>query len=210
MLRLRICVSLTLVIMLLVPITMLAQSTIQGVLSGTLGPGIYIVNGDCEVLSGQSLTINSGTTFLHNGHHTWYIYGELTAVGTETQPIIFDRQNPIEDHKWGGLRFQTGASEDCILQWCEIAFCKNQWAPNTRGGGIYIDRTGVDILNCTIRNCQAADGGGIFTLYANGLLISECTIINNFAQDAGGIYLSRTNPATVINCVIAYNSSTDN
>ena len=210
MLRLRICVSLTLVIMLLVPITILAQPTIQGALSGSLGPGNYIVNGDCEVISGQSLTINPGTTFLHNGHHTWDIYGELTAVGTETQPIVFDRQNPIEENKWGGLRFQDGASEDCILQWCEIAFCKNQWAPNTRGGGIYIDRTGVDILNCTIRNCQAADGGGIFTLYANGLLISECTIINNFAQDAGGIYLSRTNPATVINCVIAYNSSTDN
>jgi hypothetical protein len=200
----------TLSFLLLVPITSFAQPTIQGVLSGSLGPGTYIVNGDCEVASGQSLTINPGTTFLHNGHHTWYIYGELSAVGTEGQPIVFDRQDPIETHKWGGLRFQDGASEDCILQWCEIAFCKNQAVPNTRGGGIYIDRTGVDILNCTIRNCQAADGGGIYTLYANGLLISECTITNNVAQDAGGIYLSRSNPATVQNCVIAYNNSADN
>ena len=210
MLRLRICFLLTLIFVLLVPITMLAQPTIQGALSGSLGPGTYIVNGDCEVSSGQSLTINPGTTLLHNGHHTWNIYGELIAVGTENQPIVFDRQDPVENHKWGGIRFQYEASDNCILQWCDIAFGKNIVAPNIRGGGLYIERTRVDVLNCTIRNCQAADGGGIFTLYANGSLFSECTIIHNSAQDAGGIYLSHTDTATVLNCEIAFNSSTDN
>ena len=38
-----------------------AQPTIHGDLSGTLGPGTYIVDGDCQVPVGQQLEIQAQT-----------------------------------------------------------------------------------------------------------------------------------------------------
>lgn len=190
------------------PISATAQTTINGNLSGTLGPGTYIVNGNCQVPAGQSLTINPGTTFLHTGHFTWTIQGEITAVGTPTSTIVFTHQTPSMLNKWGGIRFQAESSSSSTLEWCEFLWSMNGGSPYSDGGAIYVDEVPVLIRNCVVNNCHASGGGAIYLSHATGVVIDSCTINNNFASNGGGIYLNYSHNIQITNCTIANNSST--
>ena len=182
---------------------------ISGPQSGTLGPGTYTVIGDISVRNGETLQIVPGTDFLHTGYYTWTIEGLLTAQGTMGDSIKFVRQNPINEHRWGGLRFQSSASPDCILDYCIIDNCKNTGSA-TSGGGIY-SAAAITISNSRISNCQTnADGGGISVDEAN-ITVDHCLIVNNAASNysnGGGIYLNATQNALITQCVIAHNSAT--
>ena len=184
-----------------------AQPTVHGSLSGTLGPGDYIVDGDCWVDAGNSLTIQPGTTLLFSGHYTFDIYGMLTAVGTEQDSINFIRQFPTEACKHGGIRFHNGSSPNSILSYCWIDYAKNYSSPNYSGGAIYVQNVGITISNCTISNGYASTGGGI---YATGspLTINECIFFRNSAGNGGGLYLYSSSGAQVSNSIFAKNAST--
>jgi hypothetical protein len=185
---------------------------ISGPQSGILGPGTYTVIGDISVRNGETLEIVPGTEFLHNGNHTWTIQGLLTAQGTVGDSIKFVRQNPIEQHRWGGLRFQSSASPDCILDYCvidQVHIPSSQ--PNSyHGGGIYINGVDLTISNTRVSNCSAqGDGGGIYA-YIAAVTIDHCLIVENeeYAYNAGGgIALDECDGALVTHCIIAHNSS---
>jgi len=194
-------------LMALIPFAASAQPSISGSLSGSLGPGTYLVAGDCQVLYGNTLTIAPGTTYLHTGHYTWDISGELNAAGTESQPIQFLRQNPIEAHLWGGLRFQWG-SAGSLLEWCTISSCRNVDWPNYIGGAIYADGSGLTIRHCTISNCEAGNGGGIAVGNASDIEIDHCTIENCVSGNGGGIDLFYGSNVQITNCIIKNNSAT--
>ena len=187
-----------------------AQQTIHGTLSGSLGPGEYIVDGDIQVLAGQSLTIQPGSHFMHAGHFTWIINGQFNADGVENNPITFTRQFPYEAHKWGGFRFSENSSNQSSIQWCEIEYCKNISYPNSLGGAIFLDRVGFPIRNCKITECQAEDGGAIYANYSPaGLMIEDCYVANNNSSNGAGIYLeSCAIGVAVKGCVIKDNIST--
>jgi hypothetical protein len=192
----------------LLPIVVLGQSTIHGNLSGTLGPGTYMVDGDCQVQAGQSLTISPGTTFLHTGHYTWNIYGLLHAVGTASSPIIFTHESPNMSNKWAGIRFQQGASSSSILEWCHLVWSQNVPEPNSQGGAIYSDLVPITVRNCLVDHCNAADGGGIYLNGANNSVIDSCTFTNNLANGGGGIQLNSCSNVQISNCRIGSNSAT--
>ena len=174
---------------------------LSGNLSGTLGPGTYNVVGNCMVQSGVTLTIQPGTTFQFNGNYNWTIYGQIDAVGTETQPIAFMSQGA----SWGGLKFNPGASTNTVLEYCTI---ENGYASS--GGGMYIANGGITLRNCEITNCQATSGGGIFAQSGTAaLVIDGCYIANNTAGNGGGMYFNVCNGSVVKNSEIAYNSSTN-
>lgn len=178
---------------------------LSGNLSGTLGPGTYTVVGNCEVQTGQTLTIVPGTRFEHTGNFSWTIRGQLNAVGTEADPIEFVRQQPITGHRWKGIRFETGASNQSTLEWCNL-----EWVYTyLNGGAIYLNSVNIPIRNCTIAHSEAGSGGGIYANYcSNDLLIENCTIANNTAGNGGGLFFNYSNGPVVKNCVIKFNSST--
>ncbi|NQS98578.1 MAG: right-handed parallel beta-helix repeat-containing protein [candidate division Zixibacteria bacterium] len=189
-----------------------AQPNISGPQSGTLGPGTYIVVGDIRVVGGETLTIVPGTEFLHTGHHTWEINGQLNAEGAEGDSISFLRQFPNEDCKWGGIRFLPGASAFSTIDYCIIDHCKNGTFPySTYGGGVYTYQVGFTLSNTRISNCEAYwDGGGIYANNAN-ITIINCLIVDNTAisgANGGGIYLNNCAEAQVLNSIIARNSDT--
>ncbi|HEX7344629.1 MAG TPA: right-handed parallel beta-helix repeat-containing protein [bacterium] len=190
------------------PFAASAQPSLSGPLSGSLGPGTYLVAGDCQVLSGNTLTIAPGTTFLHTGHYTWDISGELNAAGTQSQPIQFLRQNPIENHLWGGLHFDWGHSASSLLEWCVISHCKNVDWPNYMGGAIYMVGDGLTLRHCTISNCEAAYGGGIEVSNASNFEIDHCIIQNCTSGNGSGIDLFYASNVQITNCIIKNNSST--
>ena len=189
-----------------------AQPSISGHQSGTLGPGTYIVVGNINVLAGETLEIVPGTEFLHNGHHTWNIYGQLNAEGTEGDSISFVRQFPNSTCQWGGIRFQSGASAASTIDYCIIDNCKNGIQPYyTYGGGIYSNGVGLTISNTRVSNCDAYwDGGGIYADSAN-ITVDNCLIVNNIASsggNGGGVYLNNCEEAVVMNSIIARNNAT--
>ena len=183
-----------------------AQNNISGPLSGTLGPGVYTVIGNCEVQAGQTLTIVPGTRFEHTGAYYWMIYGRLNAEGTEAQPIEFVRQQPILSHRWRGIRFMPGASNLSSVDWCDFDYVYTYYA----GGALYLDGVNITISNCTITNCQADEGAGVYAINCStGLIIEGCTINNNTAGIGTGMSLEASSGAVVRNNVIHHNSSTN-
>ena len=191
----------------LVPLLAQGQPSISGDLSGTLGPGDYIVVGDCQVPSGQTLDILPGTTLMFSGHYFFKVYGQLNAEGTAEDQIYFVRQIPNESCKHGGIRFQSGSSPNSTLSYCVIDYAKNYTYPDYYGGGIYCSNVGVTISNCEISNCYASTGGGLYATNSS-VEITDCVFRGNSAGNGGGVYLNNSNGASVNNSVFYKNAST--
>ena len=205
-------IALSVLCLMLVSLSTFAQPQISGPQSGTLGPGTYLVVGDIQIRSGETLTIMPGTELLHNGHWYWYIFGELTAVGTETDSISFIRQNPVPEHRWGGIRYQPGAPAS-TLSYCVIdnAEIPTGASSTYRGGGIHSNGVVLTVSHSRISNCDSYwGGGGMYIQDAAGVTIEECLIVDNLANldNGGGILLNNCSGATITNCVIARNAST--
>jgi len=106
--------------------------------------------------------------------------------------------------------------KDCIREWGggmgidgsgpEIVNCifENNSAYN-RGAGIYIKSGNANIIDCTFRQNNCLTGGGIYTLTDNSNIIG-CTIVNNHAVDGGGLKV-RESHTKFINCIIASNTA---
>ena len=190
----------------------LAQPQLSGNLSGNLGPGTYLVVGDIQVPTGQTLTIAPGTTFLHNGYRWWRIYGTLHAVGTATDSIKWLRQEALPEHRWAGLRFLPGAPAGSILSYCVVEYGYTPTtAPATDMGGCILANT----VPLTVTHCRLSfgnawwGGGGIYGYNVNGLTISDNLIADNWANAwrGGGIFLDNCTNAVVSHNIIARNKA---
>jgi parallel beta-helix repeat protein len=182
------------------------QNYLSGVLSGTYS-GVYIVNGDCQIEAGTTVTILPGTEFQFSGHYTWYVSGTLNAIGTATSNILFHREYPTQNRKWGGIRFTSSSANESVLDYCVIDYCLNTTSPNYYGGGIYANGASPTILNTKITNCQSSYGGGVYAQSSN-ILLDGCTVMGNTAGNGGGIYLYGCASAQVRNCIVVRNTST--
>ena len=199
----------TLAMLMIISSAGVAQPQISGSLSGTLGPGSYVVVGDCWVDAANTLTIQPGTTFLFAGHYSFVInaYGTLLAVGTELDSIVFTHQYPGTSYDWGGFRFAYGASSSSIFSYCVLEYAKYHPIPNVNGGALYIQSSGITITHCTIANNSAQGGGGIY-INTSSVTISDCVFANNSAsQNGGGLQLKWSSNISVNNCVFFNNSS---
>ncbi|NOQ23320.1 MAG: hypothetical protein GQ565_11825 [Candidatus Aegiribacteria sp.] len=186
-----------------------AQTEISGSQSGTLGPGTYLVTGEISVESGNSLTIAPGTTFFHNGNHKWIISGHLTAEGAEGDSILFVRQDPVVEHRWGGLRFQTGAPA-AILDYCVIDHC---YMPDYTGPNASITVNGSQGL--TLKHSRVSNGacnndhGGIYAANTT-VIIENCVIRDNEAVNhpkGVGVFLENCTDSQILYSVIGDNRS---
>ena len=202
--------SLTFLLLLgLAPAILFAQPVnISGNQSGILGPGVYNVVGNITVPSGQTLTIMPGTEFRHTGYFVWNIYGEIQASGTSEALIQFVREQPIENHKWGGLRFQAGASDRSVIEYCKIENCKNTAYPNYYGGGFYSNGVDVTVRHTSIMSCLASSGGGVYITNGAAVEFDHCIIAKNQAGNGGGMYLNNSPNSVIRNSLVARNKST--
>jgi len=205
--KINITLLLGIILALALAAPLLAQPHISGNLSGTLGPGTYIVDGTCTVQSGSTLTILPGTTFLHTGNYPWMIYGQLHAVGTTVDSIFFVRQNPVPEHRWGGIRFQEGSSANSSINYCVIDNCNY-----STGGGLSIRSVALTISNSRISNCTGIypGGGGIYVNGTNAT-IDHCLIVGNNAPsggNGGGIFFENCAAPQIKNSVVCYNTDT--
>jgi hypothetical protein len=188
----------------------LSQPTIQGRLSGNLGPGAYVVIGNCSVDAGATLTVAPGTTFQFSGHFSIKVYGTLNAVGTAADSILFVRQSVTPDCEWSGLRFMAGAPANSVVSYALFEGARYQVWPDYYGGALFIGAP-VTISHCYVNNCYSASGGGIYIASVNSgtVNITDCIIMNCSAGNGGGLYVYYSNATVnILNSFIARNSST--
>ncbi len=175
---------------------------ISGALSGILGPGTYHVVEVIYVNADDSLLIMPGTTFHFDGPYPFYIFGKLTAQGTENDSIIFTSAREPSANRWKGLRFEDSGSSGSALACCLI---ENGFAtgasPNDRGGGVYCEYSSPTFDNCTFSDDSASYGGGVYC-YFSSPTFTNCIFHNNSADiEGGGMYCYRSSP-TFTNCNI--------
>ena len=186
-----------------------AQTEISGSQSGTLGPGTYLVIGEISVETGNTLTIAPGTIFFHNGNHKWIISGQLTAVGAEGDSILFVRQDPVVEHRWGGLRFQPGTPA-AVLDYCVIDHC---YMPDYTGPNASITVNGSQGL--TLKHSRVSNGacnndhGGVYAINTT-VIIDSCVIRDNEAVNhpkGVGVFLENCTDSQILYSVIGDNRS---
>ena len=62
----------------------------------------YNVTCDVTVPAGQTLEIRPGVKVLFTGHYRFNVFGNLQAIGTEQDSIVFTRAFPTEEKASGG------------------------------------------------------------------------------------------------------------
>ncbi len=154
-----------------------ASNTLSGAVSGTFPAGsTYRIIGNIEVPAGETLVIEPGVRLLFEAGFGFTVYGQLQAVGTAQDSIIFTRNG---NGSWRSIHF-SGAGNS-LMEYCRIdgAFADGTIAPHSMGGGIKIINSEVTVRNCAIRNNKAnLYGGGIFIKDCSPL-IQSCIIENN-------------------------------
>lgn len=186
-----------------------AQTSLQGDLPANLGPGTYIVDGDCRVAAGSVVTIEPETQFLFNGHYTWFVSGTLLAEGCEGRRIVFTPVQPEAPYIWGGIRFVDPGASSSVLEHCLIEHTYRrhyQVDPDCNGGGIFISNASPLIRNSIIRHCEAVQGGGIYATAGSAAVVDRCTISHNKALVGAGINIHNSGQVSLTNSTIYANA----
>ncbi len=182
---------------------------ISGVLSGTLGPGTYCVTGNIWVNPFTILTLQPGTTFDFHGPFSFQILGQLRAVGTAGNPVIFTTILTSSTDRWRGLRFGPHPSAGGQLTHCLI---ENGWATGATwsdscGGAVFCRGVSPTFSYCTIRNSSAERYGGGVCCINSSPIFTQCNIYSNstaWPGAGGGVYV-RYSTATFDTCLINSN-----
>jgi hypothetical protein len=189
-----------------------AQPQLSGNLSGTLGPGTFVVIGNIQVQDGDSLTIQAGTNLLFNGNYNFVIEGFLQALGTVTDSVIFKPNTGFTN--FGGISFNgEGTLNYCVVKYSASAGISSNSAPlishstiaDNLGHGLYFAFTnGTVIDSCDIMNNTTTSNGGGICLFRANVIIKNSYIHNNFASGSGGA-LWTDYGVSLYNCIISYN-----
>ncbi|MCP4712392.1 MAG: right-handed parallel beta-helix repeat-containing protein, partial [Planctomycetes bacterium] len=159
-----------------------------------------LVTAEITVSDQRTLTINPGTYVEFQGHYKFNVQGQLLAVGTEQDSIVFTVadttgfSNPeVADGGWHGLRFiETPAGNDSsLVKYCRIEYGKalGEGFDKTGGGICVYNFDKLHISHCLIQHNmvygEAAVGGGIEIWYHSDPVIDNNTIANNCSVSPG-------------------------
>ncbi len=206
---------------------------LSGKISGVLEKGIYVVGGNLEIASNDSLLIKPGTTLLFMEDVEFNIYGLLKAEGTEKDSIIFTKYD--DTTSWGGVIFKSSASDNCVLKYCKIEYAKhvgleicndspffsNVEVSNNGldyegyyGGGIQFFGSNARLSNFKVCHNNIGyinnmiNGGGIILSMGSKPIIENSIICDNDAGFGGGIYVMDSY-LTLNNVIISNNKAID-
>ena len=184
---------------------------VSGLWDSTGSP--YYVTCDVTVPVGQTLEIRRGVQVLFTGHYKFNVLGNLQAIGTEQDSIVFTRAFPTEESKWDGMRFNAG-SDSSHISYCVLEYGRKDgtwWPPepNTSGGAVSCASTSPTFEHSTFRNNSAGTGGGAFySDLSSSPSFFRCLIEENHsASHGGGLYGDGTMRCE--DCIIRGNHSSD-
>ena len=82
----------------------------------------YLIEGETTIENGTTLTIEAGVRVEWQGSFSMWVEGQIVAIGTETDSIIFTAADPVT--RWEGVRFDstlvtndTSRFEYCVFEY---------------------------------------------------------------------------------------------
>ena len=159
---------------------------VSGVWDSTGSP--YYVTCDVTVPAGQTLEIRPGVQVLFTGHYKFNVFGNLQAIGTAQDSIVFTRAFPTEESRGRGIRIN--APEDtCRFAYCRMAhgnaLSTGNWADPS--GGAIECFSAIEIDHCAFVENHADDDAGAVYVDAQFATITNSVFADNSADDIGGI-----------------------
>lgn len=181
---------------------------VSGSVSGTFfGDTIYIANGDLTVQTNTILTLEAGTELRFEPTFSLTVDGQISALGTQTDPILLTVQNlGIGSQYWGGILF-TALPALSEFRYCVVEYAETLLEVNTQTFGPQAASSPrLIIQNSVFRHAE--DAG--LALYSTQPIL----VANNRIYDFGILGVSfaeagRTSPEhyTII-CNEIYNGDT--
>ncbi len=169
----------------------------------------YMVLGNVAVPPQQQLEITAGVTVYFAGHCRLTVDGALFARGTEDAPVYFTTDTLSNPQGWAGIWIFSPA-DSCALTYAVIehgrAEASGDWG---LGGAMLLDGATLSLNSCTIRNCRANSGHGIFARHAARLTITDSWFYNNGRDTGSGGAISCQSQTllTLIRSVVSNNSA---
>lgn len=207
--------NLVIIIFSLNAFTIAAQTNVPaGAVNGvwTLSGSPYLIQGNILILSDSTLTIEPGVTVDFQGAYKLNVQGQLLAVGTTADTIIFTATNITAG--WKGLRFDNIPITNDTSR---VTYCKLQYGiatgatPQNYGGGIYFNNSSkVIVSKSAIVNCKALRGAAIYFDGNNCSPIISGNIISyntNNSDGGGAIFCDNGSTPTISNNTISNNSA---
>jgi parallel beta-helix repeat protein len=232
---------LSIILLILAPADGLLATEVSGDVWGTWslsGSPFYLV-GDAQIPPGLTLIIEPGVEVIGMGNYKLTVESDavLTAVGTESQPILFTADDPVTG--WRGLRLESASDEteirytileyargtgaypdvrggalmikNCspVVSYSEFRFSSSKNSNlNGTGGGICTENSEAQILHNFVHDNEADSGGGICITEYGTPVVARNTIENNTANNGGGgMYLGARSMPLIVNNVIRDNHS---
>jgi len=206
------------IIICIVSFIVFAETVIEGSVSGLWGidESPYEVQGDISIDEGDTLFIEPGVEVIFQDHYTFNIYGQLLAVGTLQDTILFTVADTTgfsnfasSEGGWNGIRFYNSETtqDTSIIDYCRMQYSKAIGGGNLyKGGALYSESSSFILQNSRIDHNYAGLGGGIY-LHMTEAIIRNNKIDHNQAGNlGGGIYCKNTDDkAKIESNIIAHN-----
>jgi hypothetical protein len=161
----------------------------------------YTITGDLLIPAGVRLTVKPGVKVLMGPNASLVIEGEITALGSADDPILFtsSAQNPSSGD-WGNLRFVTADTtlsydeagnyiKGSRLEYCVIEYGGIPAVGTSKeflGGAIHCRKSSPFLRHLTIRFNQGQFGGGVYCHEFASPHIEDCLFLENSATQSGG------------------------
>jgi hypothetical protein len=172
-----------------------SQTNVSGFINAntnwTLAGSPYMITGNTLLVHGYTLTIDPGVVIMFNPQKALQIDGELIAVGTLANRIVFTSAQAIPARgDWAKIQFSDTAQDaqfdvagnylsGCIMKYCDVLY-----GGSSSYGAVQIEGSAVCFEFCRIYY------SGLDGIYCHGFAkIKSCEVSYNTQK---GIYLSIT------------------
>lgn len=165
--------------------------TVNGNVSGTWDVDTVRVVDDIDVEEDDSLFIMPGVRVEFRGSYSFYVRGVLKAVGTSSQPIVFDVMDTtcfsvdtIPAGGWNGIQFYYNVvpPDSSLFEHCIFRHAKAV-SPDTlenHGGAMNVRYSGkLRVSHCVFQHNFALLNGGAIYLEEADIVISHCDFTGN-------------------------------
>lgn len=183
-----------------------SQNTIYGgKVSGnwTMDNSPYYIDGEIFVSEGESLQIDPGVEVKFNGNYRLTIAGQLIAIGTVEDSILFTATDTTGFYNnmhsgWHGICFMEPSPIDdsSRIEHCILTYGKADGSDEAgKGGALFIKNcTTLSVKNSRFEFNTAQSGGAIACIENSNVIVENNTFKNNSTSYSGGaIYSSESN-----------------
>ena len=159
--------NLILIILIILPISLSAETHVSGEVWGVWGPegNPYIVDSTLVIPNRQVLTLEAGVEVYFSGPDSLKVFGTFNAFGTENDSIIITH---ISEDYWRGIWFDS-PDDTCRFEYCSVTHFTE---------GFDIDYGSLTVSNSFILEDFDITVTDIFDASHSFLRLSDCTILN--------------------------------